>query len=64
MTTEDYKTYHDKKIVNRESEMRKTLISVRLSTLTDDDKLELLTKLRVMVENEINDLARIKLFSK
>jgi hypothetical protein len=58
MTMEDYNEYHKKKRSKRESELKKTLISVRVSTLNDKDKKNLLVSLRTMVEEEINMLTK------
>ena len=64
MVTEDYTDYKETKVSNRESEMRKTLISVRISTLTDEDKMKQLISLKRMIDEQINDLSKLILLKK
>ena len=60
MTTQEKITYHDKQIVNRESEVTKTIISIRISSLTDDEKIHILSNLRYKIDQEINDIVKKK----
>ena len=64
MVTEDYTDYKETKVSNRENEMRKTLISVRISTLTDEDKMKQLISLKRMIDEQINDLSKLILLKK
>lgn len=62
MTTEDKIKYHDTQVINRESEVKKAIISVRISSLTDNEKINILSNLRNLIDQEINDLAKKKLW--
>lgn len=62
MTTEDKIRYHDTQVINRESEVKKAIISVRISSLTDNEKINILSNLRNLIDQEINDLAKKKLW--
>lgn len=52
MSTEEYIKYHDHHIENREKEVNKALISVRLSTLKTEHKLNILRNLKNQIEQE------------